>query len=213
MKKLFLFIAFIQLSVLGHAQHVAVSADKMNVLYVGVPNPITVVAEGLQCKNTTIAIEGAQVTPGGEPCRFSVIVKKPGKVIAKVFEISKGGNKIIGEIVFRVKSIPAPQTYIRWVHNGEINKSDLVKQQGIILHVDGFDWDYPYHVTSYTILIVREKNMIYYKDCLGPRFDNELISQFQSLKSGDKIIAYNIESSGPENKLEKLEPIQLTIKN
>ncbi len=84
---------------------VSISADKMNVLYIGVDNPITIAISNMDYKNVTVQGEDEyiKVIPQKEIGKYIVRVSKPGN--RKIFV--KGKN-IEEEIVFRIKRVPDP---------------------------------------------------------------------------------------------------------
>ncbi|MBS1773577.1 MAG: hypothetical protein JST82_12020 [Bacteroidetes bacterium] len=210
MKKLLLFLCCFAANYC-FAQHVTISADKMNVLYIGVPNPITVVAEGLQCKNVNIAIEGAQIMPGDEPCKFNVVVKEPGIVIAKVYTISKGGNKIIGEIEFRVKRPMLPTARVGGKTCGIITRTELMSQIGVGAYMDNFDFDAPFVVNSFTASIIRNHNTIFEKTNTGAKFNNDILRAIQTIKPGDIFSCADVRVTSTGNNNALTNSIELTV--
>ena len=84
-----------------------VSADKMNVLYRGVENPISASMLGVDNSTVTLTASGASISGGkgkwivrpgaGNMVNITISGKQPnGKAVSETFP-------------FRVKSVPAPQ--------------------------------------------------------------------------------------------------------
>jgi hypothetical protein len=81
---------------------VSIAADKMNILYLGVENPITVAVEQTQNSNVKISSEDMTITPLGNG-KYNVLPKKEGKVIIKVET-----DEMKRDMEFRVKLLPDP---------------------------------------------------------------------------------------------------------
>ena len=181
-------------------------------MYVGVPNPITVVAEGISCKNTNVAIEDGAIVPGESLCKFVVSFYKPGVVRGRVFLITKTGQKILYETKFRVKKLPNPTAKIGGIRNDTIRKSSLVAQLGVLASLEGFDFDAKFSVTNYTLIINRDMKTIFGKTISKTaKFDDEVISQLQSLKDSDMVFVYDIMARAPDGSDRKLDPIYLKV--
>jgi gliding motility-associated protein GldM len=116
---------------------VTVTADKMNVFYIGVENPLSVVAAGVSSNDLRVSANNATLTPNG-----------PGKYIAKVsggggvakLTISGGGlNPTTFD--FRIKPIPDPVAKLSGSTGGDIGNGVIKAQLGVIAELAGFDFD------------------------------------------------------------------------
>lgn len=211
----YIFLLSILFSVKLSAQQVAVALDKMNVFYIGVPNPVTIAVENTDCKDISIEAEGCNITEEKSiPCHYVITVLKPGKVAVNVFKKAGGGKVKVGTQEFRCKYIPDPVARISGMKWGDVLCLSLFKrQEGIILAMDNFDFDLRIAVDAYTITIVRNNETIFEKKCSGGRFDSETIQQFQKLKAGDRVIISEIKFHRPDGSIRVLEQvINLTLK-
>lgn len=211
MKQLFLFL-FCFIINYCLAQHATITVDRENIMYVGIPNSITVIAEGLNCKNTNVAIEGGQIIAGEGPCNFVVNVKEPGKVIAKVYAKTRQGVKLVGTREFRVHLIPNPVARIGGIRNDTIRRNILAAQLGVIASFENFDFDARAVVTNYTIIMCKDKKTVFSKTIAKTaKFDDEIINQLQTLKNGDLVFICDIVAKGPDGRDRKLDPIYLKV--
>lgn len=197
MKGILFLILLLLANTIVMAQDAAVQFDKQNVMYVGVYNPITVVVRNTPCKSMLIVVPGCNVTPGSGLCQFNVMPAKPGNTTIKIYTQSKQGDKLIAEQEVRVKRIPDPLASVGGAHCSIIRESVLKTQLGIVLHIDGFDFNGGFEVNSFKVAIVRNRNVIFEKDCLGARFDDETVRMLQTIKAGDLFSCTNIRFSGP----------------
>ena len=77
----------------------AIAADKMNIFYIGVDNPITVAASGVSSKNLSLTSDGATIK-ATEDGHYSIACSQPGRIDLTVTNKSTGKTKTVN---FRVK--------------------------------------------------------------------------------------------------------------
>src|SRR5690606_13825332 len=145
-------ILIILLSLYSHivlSQGVAVAADKMNVLYVGLENPITIAAEKYSCKDLVVEISQGTITKNKDnSCRYTANFKTPGKTIITV-KNNKG--KILSEVEFRIKRVPDPVAMVGGMNGGVIAKNKFKVQGGVIAELLNFDIGINYKIISYDV--------------------------------------------------------------
>ena len=127
-----------------------VSADKMNVLYRGVSNPVSASMLGVDNSTVTLSASGASVsggkgkwnvTPGaGNKVNITVSGKQPnGKPVSQTFE-------------FRVKSVPAPQGQIRNQNVISVPASSIANQV-VSCAIPDFDFPVSFQVTGFSFKV------------------------------------------------------------
>ncbi|HLU17413.1 MAG TPA: gliding motility protein GldM [Edaphocola sp.] len=176
--------------------------DKMNVMYVGVPNPVTISASGYNLNDVSWHMEGAKITPTG-PGKYNVEVTTPnykGVPYVVTAKSKSGGNVEVARGLIRVKSIPSPVIKIgSIVGSGSMGTGEFKAQRGIIAELENFDFDFKYLVSRYTLTyIARGSDQSVDARGTGPLFDNdpavrELINR---AKPGDRYIFENITVKG-----------------
>lgn len=90
----------------AEGQPVAIAVDKMNVLYIGVDNPITVAVPGIP--SDKLLIQSDQGTINGSNGKYVIHVTTPGEAIIRVLTVRDGRRVLLSSQVFRVKMIPDP---------------------------------------------------------------------------------------------------------
>ena len=118
------------------SRSVAVSADKMNVFYMGVDNPLTVSASGVSSNDVKVNFSGG-ISGSGRGSSYVVKGTKPGP--AKVSVTAKG--KPLGTFEFRVKRIPDPVAMLGKKADGTMGNGEFKAQRGVIPVLKGFDFD------------------------------------------------------------------------
>lgn len=127
-----------------------VSADKMNVLYRGVENPISASMLGVDNATVTLSAAGASVSGGrgkwivrpgaGNTVNITISGKQPnGKAISQSFP-------------FRVKSIPAPQGQIRNQNVVSMPASSIANQI-VACAIPDFDFPVSFQVTGFSFKV------------------------------------------------------------
>ena len=88
----------------------SVAATKMNVMYIGVPNPISISASGAKSDNDISAsITGGSISRAGKD-GWVATVNTPGEETVTVSgKTVEGDQKTFGQAKFRVKRIPDPK--------------------------------------------------------------------------------------------------------
>jgi len=192
----------------------SIQLDKMNVFYIGVPNPITVTAAGYSVQDVSISIPGAEAKPTG-PGKYDVTVQKPGKVIAAInAKTLEGGTKQVGAMEIRVKYIPDPVARVGGKQGGGISSSVFKVQLGVVAELDNFDFDTRFVVTSFQMSVLPKRGeLLGPYTCNSPYFKgNPQIPQVMDrLKPGDRVYIEEIRARGPDGRNRPLPSITLLL--
>ncbi|MEI6865583.1 gliding motility protein GldM [Flavicella sp.] len=187
-----------------------VSADKMNVVYRGVDNPITISIPGISNINVNAS------APGLRRLKGTKYMLSPGK--GKEVKIKVSGKTDDGEIintpavVFRIKDIPPPAATIRNQY-GSINmpKSSLAKSSIAAALID-FDFDLKLRVSSFKVKIPGQSTII----VNGTRFDARAQSALVKAKRGDIVSIFDVKATIIGNSSYRLKgvlPLSVVISN
>jgi len=203
-----------QASYMVAAPAVAVAADKMNVLYIGVDNPISVSAAGVSPTDLQVAFNGCGATKtGGQGGKFIVKATSPGTLTINVSAKTKDGVKPQGPpIKFRVKKIPDPVTKV----GGQSGNVDMKKQQlsqigGVIADLPGFDFDAKFVVTTFELSAV-VKGALKSVVCSGNQLSGEARAILASAGVGSKIFFDNVKAKGPDGSLRNIPGVTIKVK-
>ncbi|HUZ58211.1 MAG TPA: gliding motility protein GldM [Hanamia sp.] len=133
--------------VVGTPGGAAVMLDKMNVFYIGVPNPVTI-NSGTGWDKTHVSIEGGDgsISPTGAPGKFDVNVKTVGN--ASITVSANGKNSTFP---FRVKTIPDPVIKVGPSGGGRIQSVIFKNQNFVRADLENFDFDAHFNIVSATI--------------------------------------------------------------
>lgn len=115
---------------------VAVSADKMNVFYIGVENPISIAAAGVSSNSMNVSCSGCNLSGSGKT--RTVTVSSPGEATITVNSPDMASP---ASFKFRVKRIPDPIARLGKSNGGKMGTGEFKAQSGLIAWLDNFDFD------------------------------------------------------------------------
>jgi hypothetical protein len=210
-KIFFLGTVLLAASLIASAQNiVAVAPVKMNLLYVGVDNPVSVVASGSTDDKVTVSIVGGGATVSKmEAGLYNVRVTTPtNDCIMNVYV----NGKLAGTSSFRVRNLPQPKGSIGGFTSGSYLSADALRSKpGLSVYVENSPLEMKYDVVSFR-LVVADKDKIKTAECRGALF-SETARQYmnQYLKPGDIVTIENIMVKDAEGKLLKLPSLLYNI--
>lgn len=192
----------------------SIQLDKMNVFYIGVPNPITVSAAGYALEDVSVQVPDATVTPGAEKGKYIIETNKAGKVFAAINAKTETGVKQVGGMEIRVKYIPDPVAKVGGKASGGLASNIFKAQSGILAVLDNFDFDARFVVTGYEISFLPKRGeLIGPFKVNGPRLtgSKQVEDAIQRSKPGDKVFIEDIRAVGPDKRSRALNTISLTL--
>ncbi len=188
---------------------VNVSPDKMNVFYIGVPNPVTVAAAGIPTSAVKVSMVGGDMkkTSG---TGYDVTCKKQGKATITVKD-TKNGKSFPFE--FRVKKIPDPKVTIAGKTDGIVKSGTFRAQKGLIPILENFDFEARCNIQSYTMYYTKKRADPIPVKGEGGRFSGQALSLIRQAKPGDTYQFYEVKARCPGDKAgRKVNPLSFQIK-
>jgi gliding motility-associated protein GldM len=133
---------------------VAVSADKMNVFYIGVDNPVSVSAAGISSNELKVNISGGggAINKTGSN-NFNVRVTTQ----TDDCKINVSGGGLTDSKTFRVKRIPDPVARLGNKEDGAMGNGEFKAQRGLIAWLDNFDFDAKCDIQGFTLVRVPKR--------------------------------------------------------
>ena len=185
---------------------VVVSPDKMNVFYVGVPNPVSVSAPGIPKENLSVTISGGTIS--GSNGKYTVNVSEPGSV-AKVNVSANINGKVqnIGSSDFRVKRIPDPKAKFAGKTGGNLSAVVIKSQSSIFAILDQFDFDAKFEVTRFSLVIARPRADVVVLQGTGNSFSQQMRAAIAAVTPGSRVIFDDIVAVGPDGTQRQLDPM------
>ncbi|MEO6849648.1 MAG: GldM family protein, partial [Mucilaginibacter sp.] len=126
-----------------------VSPDKMNVLFIGVPNPVSVSAPGIPKEKLHISVTNGSYK--GDKGKYDVTVTSPGDAnIIVSGEIAPGQTKILSSTLFRIKRIPDPKAQFAGKSSGATSSANIKGQDRLFAKLENFYFDIHFDVVRFT---------------------------------------------------------------
>ncbi|MBP6665369.1 MAG: hypothetical protein KA168_08795, partial [Chitinophagales bacterium] len=201
-------------TVATRAEHVpVVSADKMNVFYIGVANPITCTISGIRSDaiSTSVSGGGGTAKPAGSG-KFEVFVTSPGKATVNLSAKDKDGKAVVGAKEFRVKYIPDPVPVIGGKNGGAMGTGEWKAQMGVIAELKDFDFDAKFKVTSFDMTLSQKNADLQTCQNSGASFNGSCASLQGQAKVNSVYYLDNIKAMGPDQRSRNLGTIAFKIK-
>lgn len=178
-----------------------ISATKMNVLYLGLENPIEISVPGYEPS----AIN-ATLSPSGYGTLTRV---KPGQYIAKLKRRNKDGVKINvsvktaegktiskGSQMYRTMKVPSPYANINNKTGGTISGAELKVVRKVNATLSNFVFEgVKYRVTSYDYIYTPKRGNLIRASNKGPNIPGQLKGAFTNAKRGDMLIISGVKAS------------------
>ncbi|TAK40357.1 MAG: gliding motility protein GldM [Saprospiraceae bacterium] len=172
---------------------VAISADKMNVFYIGVDNPVTVSAAGVSSNDLRVGIEGGGGQLKGSGSNFIVSVSKPTD---ECF-INVSGGGMTARKQFRVKRIPDPVARLGNTPDGAMGNGEFKVQKGLIAWLDNFDFDAKCNIQGFNLVKVAKRSDPVEQPNQGGSFNGRAADLVRSASPGDTYYFEDVKARCP----------------
>ncbi|MFT6049239.1 MAG: gliding motility-associated protein GldM [Patiriisocius sp.] len=189
-----------------------IAADKMNVVYRGVSNPMTITFAGIEGKNINASAPGLSKKSG------SSYTMNPGtgrEVTISVTGKLPGGGSVNDKATFRIKDIPRPTGTIR----GEDGDGGCVKMQRQGLEISSigaqlldFDFDLNLNVSGFSFKVSGQPTV----RVNGRKLDAAAKGSLKRAKRGETVQIFDIQAKIAGNsgyRLRKISPICIELTN
>lgn len=200
--------------------NVICSPTAMNVMYMGIPNPLDVSVPGFSPNQTSISVVNGMKTDervknsAGEPFRGSYFIKPTStnqdvQIIVSTKDVN-GKSTTYKPYTFRVKPLPKPEGVFGGKSGGSIAKNTALAQSGVFAKLNDFDFDLVYKVTGFSVFYSGRMGEFEEFSTSGnlTQKQKDVIS---SMTRGQTLIIKNIKAIGPDNLSKDLNPIVLKL--
>jgi gliding motility-associated protein GldM len=164
-----------------------ISADKMNVVYRGVPNPISISVPGIASNKVNASAPGMSKVGDGK------FMLKPGsgsEVKINVNATMPDGKSMSSSQVFRIKGLPAPTGKVGGSEKNKGPKSNL-EVCSITAVMEDFDFPVTVNVTQFNVKVPGQPTIV----VSGNRMDTRARSAIAKAQKGDVVVISEIKAS------------------
>ncbi|WP_275316538.1 gliding motility protein GldM [Tenacibaculum bernardetii] len=195
-------------SVIPKPNEAVVSADKMNVVYRGLSNPLTISVPGVSGNKVSASAPGLRRVKGDK------YVMNPGKgteVTIRVSATLPGGGKISTPKKYRIKDIPPAVGMVRGQYGTVKMPKASVARISVAAGLPDFLFDLKLNVSSFKIKVPGQLTIPVNGRTLTARAKQALAKA----RRNDVITIYDIKASvsGSNYKIKKVLPVSIEITN
>ncbi|MDO1501370.1 gliding motility protein GldM [Winogradskyella maritima] len=186
-----------------------ISADKMNVVYRGVTNPMTISFAGVSDNKVSASAPGLNKTGTG---KYEMRPQSGREVKINVSATLDDGSRVSDSKVFRIKDLPKPLGSF----NGQQGNAKLPRNNVEIGKLsadfgDDFDFKLPLDIISFTIKVPGKPSV----NVNGNRLNSQAKNALRSAKRGDLVQFINIKAKaqGSSIRIKTVTPVVIELAN
>lgn len=185
-----------------------VSPDKMNVLYIGLPNPISVSAPGVAAKDLHVSISSGSLS--GSSGHYEARVNSIGTATVTVSgELTKGKVSVLGSTLFRTKRIPDPKAEFAGKAGGSTSAANIRAQDRLFAILENFEFDAKFTVKRFTLVVVKPRQDAITFSTNGNELNGQMRQVMNTVTPGTTVVFEDIIAVGPDGSQRGLDPIVL----
>ena len=171
----------------------------MNVLYIGVDNPLTITA-GAGAEKVNATFTGGSITKVNG-AKYIARPTTPGEHTITVLVEGKPA----GKVTYRVKNLPLPAAYVGNLKAGAVPTATFKAMGGVIAKLEDSEFDAPYEVVSYTVGALSSDIPDYAPVTNnGNRWSGGAASLINKLKPGALVVINEIRVKDPSGRVRTL---------
>ncbi len=187
-----------------------ISADKMNVVYRGVQNPMTISIPGVG----QVSASGPGLSPAGGAGKYNMNVTtvQAREVTISVTGQLPGGEKVSDSKVFRIKDIPAPMGTIRGEDGSVKMQRNSLEISSVGASLPDFDFDLGLRVTGFSFKVSGQPTVT----VRGNTLDAAAKASLRRAGRGETVQIFDIQASLANNSsymLKKVSPVFVELTN
>lgn len=187
-----------------------ISADKMNVVYRGVQNPMTISIPGVGQVSAT----GPGLSPAGGAGKYmmNVTTVQAREVTISVSGKLPGGETVSDSKVFRIKDIPAPMGTIRGEDGSVKMQRNALEISTVGASLPDFDFDLGLRVTGFSFKVSGQPTI----KVNGSQLDNAAKAALRRAGRGETVQIFDIQAQLASNTgymLKKVSPVFVELTN
>jgi len=183
-----------------------ISADKMNVVYRGVDNPMTISFAGVSDNKVSAAAPGLRKIKTG---KYNMKPTTGTKVSIKVSATLDDGTRVSDSKDFRIKEIPAPTGFFRGSDGSMKMSKSGVGKGTVTADFKDFDFELPLRVTQFDFKVPGQPTIT----VKGSRLDSRAKAALNRAKRGQTVQIINIKAKSSGPRIKKVSPVIIEITN
>jgi hypothetical protein len=193
------------------ASSLAVSATGMNVLFIGLDNPISIAAAGVPAETVAAAISQGSLHKTGTG-EYIARVTTVGNATINVSANVEGKTRNLGSMKFRVMRVPDPVAEVGGSKGGRMQSSLFRVQQGVQAVLENFYFDTKFVITHFTMGFDGAGFSDYLeKESSSALFTPEMKQLMSRCRPGTRIFIDDIRAKAPDGTTRSLPGINFKL--
>jgi gliding motility-associated protein GldM len=188
-----------------------ISADKMNVVYRGVKNPMTISFAGIADNKVQANAEGLSKVSGIGKYVMDVTKVKGREVTINVSGTLPDGSKVSDNAKFRIKDLPKPTGTVRGEDGAIKMQRNALEISTIGAKFDDFDFNLPLSVNGFMFKVPGQPTI----NVKGSKLDSRAKAALRKAKRGSSVQIFNItaKAQGVTVILKKVSAVIIELSN
>ncbi len=188
-----------------------VSADKMNVMYIGLPNPVSISAPGANLKDLAVSMTGGRIE-GGDGHYVATVTSAGEAIVTVSGQMGKGKTMVLGSTKFRVKRVPDPKAVFAGKSGGDISAVNIRSQDYLYANLKDFDFDAKFSITHFNLNVQKPRQDVVTYFATSGQLTAQMKTVLGSITPGTIVEFSNIIAVGPDGSQRGLDPIVIHAK-
>ncbi|TYA74897.1 type IX secretion system motor protein PorM/GldM [Seonamhaeicola marinus] len=187
-----------------------ISADKMNVVYRGVKNPMTISFAGVSGNKVNASAPGLSRLSGSKYIMNATGIKGR-EVTINVTGTLPDGQRVSDNATFRIKDLPKPTGTVRGEDGSLKMAKNSLEISTIGAKFDDFDFELPLRVTGFKFKVPGQPTIT----VSGSKLNSRAKAALRKAKRGSGVQIFDIEAkaSGVSVRLKKVSPVFIELTN
>jgi gliding motility-associated protein GldM len=187
-----------------------ISADKMNVVYRGVQNPMTISFAGVSDNNISANAPGLRKVSSSK-YMMDVTTVKGREVTINVSGTLPDGDKVSDAAKFRIKDLPKPTGTLRGEDGAIKMQRNSLEISTIGAKFDDFDFELPLNVTGFKFKVPGQPTI----NVSGSKLNDRAKAALRKAKRGSGVQIFDIQAKakGVSIILKKVSPVFVELTN
>lgn len=185
----------------------SVFLEKMNVMYIGVDNPLTVSGGSTGSEKVSVSFDAGTISKvSGD--RY---IAKPTKQGLASVKVTANGKTY--SFPMRIKTLPDPAVFIGAKRGGDMPAAEFKAMGGVVARLEDSDFEAPFKVVSYKVGVQGGPIQMYAEaQNQGNRWSGNAANLISRTGPGSKVFVEEIVVVGPDGRNRTLPGIIFTLK-
>ncbi len=176
-----------------------ISATKMNIVYIGLENPISVSVPGVSSKDVIVTCSaGGNLRADGNKGTYLLTVQQ-NPAIRKVTITATVGGRVMGFAEYRIRQVPKPTPMLGPIEaSGSVSAGQLKAANFVLTPLKDFAFDgVDYKPQSWSLVYQPKNGQAQVENGYGNAITPRAKSFMNNARPGDRFILMNIKAVGP----------------